>query len=64
MPESFMIFVGVLDRAGSTNIPMSASFVKLGVQVIPVNYRTIISTQGTIFFEEYLLFLVKKLSIF
>lgn len=60
MPDQFVIFVGVLDREGSTNIPMAASFTKLGIQVIPVNYRTIISKQGLIFFEEYLMFLVKK----
>jgi len=41
MPNAFVVIVGVLDKVGSTNIPMAASFTKFGIQVLPVNYRTI-----------------------
>lgn len=60
MPNAFVVIVGVLDKVGSTNIPMAASFTKFGIQVLPVNYRTIIAKQGMQFFGEYLLFIIKK----
>ncbi|MHA2390287.1 MAG: glycosyltransferase family protein [Candidatus Hodarchaeales archaeon] len=48
MTESLgkVVIVGVLDVAGSTNLYMAKSFMKAGYEVIPVNYRTILTTYG------------------
>jgi len=60
MNEPIVIFVGVLDKFGSTNIPMSVSFGKFGFKVLPVNYRTILAKFGEKFFNDYLMYLVLK----
>jgi spore maturation protein CgeB len=48
MTESLgrIVLVGVLDREGSTNLYMAKAMEKLGFNVIPVNYRTILHTYG------------------
>lgn len=54
-----LIFViGVLDQLGSTNIPMVLSMMKIGFQVIPINYRTIIGQYGYAFFENLVVTMV------
>lgn len=58
--QNVVILVGVLDKLGSTNIPMAMSFAKFGFKVLPVNYRTIIAKHGMGFFGDYLLYLVLK----
>jgi len=45
--------VGVFKK-GSTNVPMAKSFTKHGFFVIPVNYRTIITTYGMEFFNQFM----------
>lgn len=41
-----IVIVGVLDVEGSTNIFMAKAFAKLGFDVIPINYRTLVSNFG------------------
>jgi hypothetical protein len=53
-PKGLVIIIGVLDKEGSTNIPMALSLVRLGFNVIPVNYRTIIGKYGPAFFASFL----------
>lgn len=60
MKESSVCIVGVLDNPASTNVSMAHSFIKLGINVLPVNYRTVISNLGMPFFEDYLINLVKR----
>lgn len=45
-----VLMIGVFDVRGSTNIPMAYNLSELGVNVIPINYRTIISTYGLPYF--------------
>jgi len=55
-----IIIVGVLDKKGSTNISQAKAFIKLGWNVIPLNYRTIIIEYGMKFFENILIDTVKE----
>lgn len=57
-----IVIVGVLDVASSTNVSMAKAFMRLGLNVIPVNYRTIIQEYGYPKFEELLIHTVKKYS--
>ncbi len=41
-----VVIVGVLDVAGSTNLYMTKAFMKAGYEVLPINYRTILSNYG------------------
>jgi len=52
--------VGVLDKKGSTNISMAKAFFKLGFDVIPINYRTLISTFGMETFESIVLSVIEN----
>jgi len=52
--------VGVLDKRGSTNIAFSKAALRLGFEVLPINYRTIISSKGNKFFEDMLLYTLDK----
>lgn len=56
--KKYVCIVGVLDKYGSTNIPMAVSFMRHGYHVLPINYRTIIATKGMEFFENLLLYTV------
>ncbi len=62
MRESSVCIVGVLDNPSSTNVPMAFSFMKCGLKVLPVNYRTVIANQGMNFFNSYLLNIIKRYS--
>lgn len=53
--------VGVLDNPASTNISMGFYLAKLGFEIIPINYRTIIQSQGMEFFENHLLYILNNL---
>lgn len=57
-PRGLVVVIGVLDKEGSTNIPMALSLAKQGFNIIPVNYRTIISKYGYAFFTRLVLNLV------
>ncbi len=46
MENKNIVIVGVLDQPGSSNIWMATSFIKMGYNVIPINYRTILAEQG------------------
>jgi len=50
----------VLDNPASTNVSMASSFIKLGLQVLPVNYRTMIAKLGISFFNSYLINLINR----
>jgi hypothetical protein len=50
-----ILFIGVLDDKNSTNLSMSVSFMKKGFNIIPINYRTIISKYGVSYFNNYLI---------
>lgn len=54
-----IIIVGVLNDAGSTNIPMAYAFQKNTYKVIPINYRSIIKNHGMLFFETLLIEIIK-----
>ena len=60
MSEKIVCIIGVLDKEGSTNISMAHSFIRFGYQVIPVNYRTIISTKGHDYFHKYVEYIMNK----
>jgi len=60
MDKQNIILVGVLDKKGSTNVHQANALLNLGFNVIPVNYRTIISEQGHDFYMKYLLSLVQN----
>jgi len=55
-----VFIVGVLDKKGSTNISMARSFIKLGFDVVPINYRTIILEHGMLFFNNFLMDSLKQ----
>ena len=57
-----IVIVGVLNKAGSTNLYMAKSFMKKGFNVIPVNYRDIIQTFGSQYLGNLMLHVVKKYS--
>lgn len=54
MSKKKIIMVGVLDVESSTNISQAKAFIDLGYDIIPINYRTLISTYGTAFFNSTL----------
>ena len=56
--RGLVLIIGVLDKKGSTNIPMALSIIKQGFHIIPVNYRTIINKYGYAFFEGLVMNLV------
>lgn len=56
--RSLVVVIGVLDKEGSTNIPMAFSIMRQGFHIIPVNYRTIINKYGYTFFTSLVLNLV------
>lgn len=60
MSEVYVALVGVLDKKGSTNIPMAVSLMRMGFKVLPINYRTIISQRGMSYFEEYMKYVMVK----
>ncbi len=53
-----VMVIGVLDKKGSTNIPMTLSIIKQGFHIIPINYRTIISKYGYAFFTQVVMSIV------
>lgn len=55
MDRKYICIIGVLDKYGSTNIPMAVSFMRHGYHVIPINYRTVITNHGMEFFENLVL---------
>ena len=55
-----IIIVGVLDKPSSSNIWMATSLTRLGYNVIPINYRTIVQKYGRSTFENALLKSVEK----
>jgi len=60
MSERKVMIVGVLDRPESTNVWMAKGFKQNGWDVIPINYRTIISKEGREVFYDYLLWAVSR----
>jgi len=46
LPKGKIVIVGVLNVEGSTNLYMGKAFEKLGYEVIPCNYRTILQKYG------------------
>jgi spore maturation protein CgeB len=52
--------VGVLDKKGSTQIPMAKSLINLSLDIIPINYRSLISKYGHEFYYEYLINTIKE----
>ena len=58
MSKKKIAIVGVLDRPESTNVWFGRGFKQNGWDVIPINYRTLISTNGEEAFYDYLLFCV------
>jgi len=60
MTEPYVALVGVMDKRGSTNIPMAVSLMKMGFKVLPINYRTIIAQKGMQYFEDYMLYIMTK----
>lgn len=60
MSNKLVVIVGVLDKLGSTNISQAKSFYKLGFNVVPINYRTIITKYGKDIFYDILLETIKK----
>ena len=57
-----MFFVGVSDVSDSTNVFMAKAFKELGIEVIPINYRTIIQTYGKEVFYSALINTVRVLT--
>jgi len=55
--KPIVILVGVFDR-GSTNVAQAKALVKLGCDVIPVSYRSIIQQNGPEYFHRYITTLV------
>uniref|UniRef100_A0A6M3IXY4 Putative glycosyltransferase n=1 Tax=viral metagenome TaxID=1070528 RepID=A0A6M3IXY4_9ZZZZ len=55
-----VIICGVLNKRGSTNIPQALSFIRFGFNVIPINYRTIISEYGMEYFGNLLIYIINK----
>jgi predicted CoA-binding protein len=41
-----IVVCGVLDKAGSSNVWMSMALQKMGFNIIPINYRTIVQKYG------------------
>lgn len=60
MNNKYVVLIGVLDKTGSTNISQASSFARFGFNVIPINYRTIITEYGMEYFEDLLIYTVKK----
>jgi len=58
MSSETIILVGVCDKPESTNVSQAKYFEKLGYNIIPVNYRTIIYHHGIEFFEKLLIHIV------
>jgi spore maturation protein CgeB len=58
--NKLVIIVGVLDIKRSTNVSMARAFMNFGVNVLPINYRTIISQYGLLTFEKLVLDTIKK----
>lgn len=58
--KGLIMVIGVLDKEGSTNIPMALSFIKQGFHIIPINYRTIISKYGYAYFANLVLGIVTQ----
>jgi spore maturation protein CgeB len=58
-PKSVCI-VGVLDRKGSTNVIQALSFARAGYNILPINYRTIISRYGMDYYNNLLISAVKS----
>ena len=49
-----IVLVGVSDIRGSTNVAQAKAFMKLGCNLIPVNYRTILQEHGDQYLHRYL----------
>lgn len=60
MQNNLICLMGVLNDISSTNISMAKSFMRHGFEVIPVNYRSIISQYGMQTFEDMVLSIMKK----
>jgi len=56
MDKKYVCIIGVLDKYGSTQIPLAVSFMRHGYHVVPINYRTVIVTKGMEFFENLVLY--------
>ena len=61
MQSKTIVIIGVLDTYGSTNIPMAKSLIRLGFNVIPINYRTVIKEHGMQFFVDLVLSVVTSM---
>lgn len=57
-----VIIVGVLDKLGSTNLYMAKSFMKLNMEVVPINYRTVINNYGADYFYKLLMYEIDQVS--
>lgn len=55
-----VMLIGVLDQKGSTNIPMALALMNLGLNVIPINYRTLMGRYGSPFFEKLVLSITEQ----
>jgi spore maturation protein CgeB len=60
MEKQKIVMVGVLNEPQSTNVSQAKAFMDLGYEVIPVNYRTIITDYGGDYFYNTLVELVKS----
>ncbi len=60
MTDKNVVIVGVLNNPLSSNVWMANSFIKCGLNVIPVNYRTIIQNYGHTFFKDLIIDTVKN----
>jgi len=59
MSKETIVLVGVCDKPESTNVAQAKYFERLGYEVIPINYRTVISNYSLSFFENLLMHVVE-----
>jgi len=62
MHKKTVIIIGVLDNPTSTNVSQAKAFINKGFNVIPINYRTLMSEYGIKTFEKIVLDTVEKYS--
>jgi len=58
--NNIVLLVGVCDVKGSTNIAQAIAFAKHNLNVVPINYRTIITKHGMQYFSELMIYAIKK----
>ena len=64
MVKKIICIVGVLDNITSTNVSMGYYLARLGYDILPVNYRTLIVQQGMDFFENHMKYICEKVKPF